>query len=660
MTIKNILDLKARSSPATSPPERQGAPKIHKKIKMNKFLKIFLVIFSSLLIVFVAIGIFAYISFYIPGKDLYTYVLSVVSRKDEIMAIVSSKNIAAIKVEIDKLNQNLIEIDQKYKKLSFASKIPYAKDYYNDGIEIIDISKQSLETGKIVLDAIEPFQDFLGLQGTATDSAKTTEDRISFLVDSAESLVPKLGDLETKIKSIETSIKKINPSRYPEEFKGIKIHKTYSKVLSVVDEISTFVKEGKPLLEKTSWLLGKETPRNFFVLFQNDGELRPSGGFWTAYGILKVNNGKIEPVISADIYSLDEKLNSTIPAPRPIRTYHINVPYWHLRDMNISPDFPTNINTFLTHYKKINPKDKFDAIIAIDTQVLVDLVRIIGRIGVPGWGNFSADPDKRCDGCPQIIYQLEYIAGKPKSYIDTNRKGFLAPLMHSILANAMGSPKEKLAPLAESMIKNLNQKHILFYFLDEEIQKAAENANIAGTIVETDSNTDYFHLNDSNMSSAKTNIFLKQEIKHEIISQNSQVSHKISVTYKNPSKASNCNLEKGDLCLNAPKYRNWFRYYVPMGSLLEKMTGSEVEPLKYEELGKQVFEGFYGDKYPLYAESSLKTSIQYTSSVKPSSSYKILLQKQPGTKSVKYELFVNGKEYDTFYWTSDKIINISL
>ncbi len=315
----------------------------------------------------------------------------------------------------------------------------------------------------------------------------------------------------------------------------------------------------------------------------------------------------------------------------------------------------------MSHYKTIvKNADEIDAVVAIDTKVLVDLVTVLGRIGVPGFGNFSSEPDKRCDGCPQIIYQLEWIAGRPRNYIETNRKGFLAPLMHSILSNAMGSEKEKLTPLIQGLLQNVYQKHLLFYFTDADIQKAAVAANIAGSIKTTDSNTDYFHLNDANMSSAKTNLFLKQKIKHQIISKDGQVEHKVVVTYTNPSKASNCNLEKGDLCLNAPKYRNWFRFYLPLGSELIKMTGSEIEPVQYEELGKQVFEGFYGDKYPLYAESSTKTSIQYTSSINPGSDYTLLLQKQPGTKVIPYQLIVNGQEHSTFDWATDKTIKLAL
>jgi hypothetical protein len=168
------------------------------------------------------------------------------------------------------------------------------------------------------------------------------------------------------------------------------------------------------------------------------------------------------------------------------------------------------------------------------------------------------------------------------------------------------------------------------------------------------------HLNDANFASAKTNLFITQKIKHEIISQNDKVEHKITVTYTNPSRASNCNLEKGDLCLNAPKYRNLFRFYVPKGSKLIKMTGSEVETVLYDEAGKQVFEGFYGNKYPLYAQSSNRVSIQYTSPVKPNSDYTLLLQKQPGTKAVEYQLWLNGKLQNTFDWVADKTIKLAL
>lgn len=622
----------------------------------RKFLTILLVVFM----IFALGAVFAFTVFYLPGKALLAQVNVTKSEALKLKQSLSDKDLNQIKSNLQNIRVELQNTDDKFKKFSFLKIVPRAKDYYRDGENLIKIGKDALDTGEIVIQAAEPYQDFLGLKGSSTSSAKTTEDRISFLTDSVESLLPHLDAVEKKISEIDSSINEIDINRYPQYYKDIPLHQDFNQIKEIISQARKLVSDGRPILTKTSWLLGKDKPRNYLVIFQNDGELRPSGGFWTAYSSIKVDKGKITPGTSSNIYDLDDKISSTVPAPRLIKSYHLNVPYLNLRDSNLSPDFPTDAQIFLDgYYKAMGKKDKFDAVVALDTNVLVDIVKILGKLDTRV-GTFTVDPDKRCDGCPKIIYDLEWIAGRPRNYIEKDRKGFLGPLMHALLANAMGSEKSKMAPLAEAFLNNINQKHILFYFPDAEIQKAAESANIAGQIVQTDPSIDYFHLNDANFASAKSNIFIRQKIKHEITSNNGNVEHKVTITYTNPSKASNCNLEKGDLCLNAPVYRNLFRVYLPLGSQLIKMTGSEVEAQKYEELGKQVFEGFYGNKYPLYAMSNTKVTLQYTSPIKASSNYTLYLQKQPGTKAVEYELSVNGQKQEEFNWVADKTLKLSL
>lgn len=631
------------------------------KKKMPKALKIIFKILTVFLIIIALTGIVGFFLVYLPGQKLYTQAMTLEDGVSKLKTAIANKDLKDAKVQISDLQSKLSQVQSSYQRFAYLKSLPYLKDYYADGTHLLNIGSIGLETGQIVISAIEPYQDFLGLAGSATDSAKTTQDRIDFLTESVEGLIPHLSTIEGKLSQIETELDQIDPSRYPDEIKGIPIKSDISLAKQTVSEVHQLVKNGEPILTKIPWLLGKDSPRSYFLIFQNNAELRPTGGFWTAYGSLTVNKGKITPGPSGNIYDLDALYNSTVAAPRPLKAYHINVPYYNLRDMNLSPDFPTSIEPFMDIYYKItNTKTKYDAVIGIDTQVLVDILKVLGRLGAGTLGNISADPDKRCYGCPQIIYQIEWEAGQPRNYIDNDRKGFLGPLIHTILSNALGAEKSKIGPLVQAGFNDIMQKHVIFYFTDPEIQKAAVTAGIAGSITQTDSNVDYFHLNDANFASAKTNLFLTQKIKHEIITNNGQVEHKVTVTYTNPDKASNCNLETGGLCLNAPKYRDWFRFYVPTGSKFVKMTGSEVEPVIYDELGKSVFEGFYGDKYPLYAQSSAKTSVQYVSSVPASSNYTLLLQKQPGTKDIPYELWVNGKLAESFTWTGDKTIKLSL
>ncbi|MFA7301059.1 MAG: DUF4012 domain-containing protein [Candidatus Shapirobacteria bacterium] len=629
-------------------------------LKTKKVPKKLLFVLGTIFAIIIFLSIITYVFAYLPAKKISNQIVLTKIEALKLKENIAAKDLAGAKNQLTLVQNNLDKVSDSVSTLSYLNLIPYIRNYYQDGVRFIKIANDSVQIGHTVIQAVEPYQDFLGLKGSSTSSAKTTEDRIAFLTQSIEGVLPHLDSIETKVSDIDKLLSEIDISKYPETYQNYNIKQIYNQARDAVSQGSKLISDGRPILTKSSWLLGKDKARNYLVIFQNDGELRPSGGFWTAYATIKVDKGKVIPGPASNIYDLDDALSSTVPSPRLIKAYHINVPYLNLRDNNLSPDFPTDAQIFLdTFYKVTGKKTTYDAVIALDTQVLVNIVKVLGKLDTRV-GTFTTNPDPRCDGCPKIIYDLEWISGRPRNYIEKNRKDFLAPLMSALLSNAMGAQKDTLPLLGQAFFQSLFEKHLMFYFPDADMQKASVMANIAGNITQTPPTTDYFHLNDANFASAKSNIFITQKIKHEVTITNNQVKHKVSVTYTNPSKASNCNLEKGDLCLNAPKYRDLFRFYTPIGSSLTKMTGSEVEPVVYEELGKQVFEGFYGDKYPLYAQTSSKVTIEYQSGVAYSKNYSLLLQKQPGTKNIPYEVYLNGKLVESFFWSADKNLKLSL
>jgi hypothetical protein len=271
----------------------------------------------------------------------------------------------------------------------------------------------------------------------------------------------------------------------------------------------------------------------------------------------------------------------------------------------------------------------------MDTFLPVKFIQILGPVGVGGWGNFSAETDKRCN-CPQVVYALEDLISKPLNTLKTDRKAVLGPLMHSILANAMGSPKSKWPQFLNAGLESINQKHLMFYFIEDKNQKAAESFNASGRIRE--SQGDYLHLNDSNFGGAKTDFFITRDIEQEIETSGDKVTKKVTITYANPHKGSNCNLEAGQLCLNGV-YRDWVRLYVPKGSKLISVVGSELKEKVSDELGKTVFEGFF----TMRPESTSKLVFNYELPPMSTSPYKIMLQKQPGISSIKQNIILDGK-----------------
>lgn len=199
------------------------------------------------------------------------------------------------------------------------------------------------------------------------------------------------------------------------------------------------------------------------------------------------------------------------------------------------------------------------------------------------------------------------------------------------------------------------QKHILFYFHDEEAQKGIESLNFAGRILPSDD--DYLHINDVNFAGAKSNMFTKHFVKQDIkVGGDGSLTKTLTISYKNPAPPSNCNLEAGQLCLNGI-LRNWLRVYVPIGSTLVEFTGSEKETVVYDELGRTVFEGFLTVKPQGAAEVRLVYKLP---GVVKKENYKLYIQKQAGTDDRQYSIFKDGKEIDKFSLTTDREVQIKL
>ena len=613
-----------------------------KKRKFKPWQKILFVFLGILLVFILSTGAFAFTVY----NSFKSEKAALSQRAGELKAAVKEQNLVKIKEANKNLREETDKLKSKVQKYVFVSALPVVGNYYKDVKHLLNAAVSGTNTVDLIVEAITPYSDLLGLSGAKAGQGETTMDRITFLVTTLDKIRPQLDKIGLELEAAKKEVDQINPKRYPEEYRGTKIRENISLLISTIDEASLLVKDAKPLLEALPEMMGVTNPKYYFVLFQNDGELRPTGGFMTAYGILKIDKGKVTPVLSEDIYSLDTAWGKKIAAPEVIKKYHKNVPYYYIRDMNISPDFAESIKPVMDIYgNQIPGAMKVDGVIAVDTQLLASLLKVLGTIGVPEWGNFSAETDKRCD-CPQVVYRLEELADKPVSEVRTARKAVIGPLMHSILANAFNSPKDKIGALFNVGLTGIREKHVLSYMFDEKAQSAIEAFNMGGKVKDYDG--DYQLLVDTNFAGAKSNLFIKQKIDEKIeVSSEGEVTKTLTIIYNNPFPASDCGLLSGGLCLNG-LYRDWFRLYVPKGSTLIEMTGSEVAPETKEELGKTVFEGFYGDKLPLRPQSMTKVSFKYKLpfKVEKGKPYKLLIQKQAGVEKYDMSIDFNGKKHE--------------
>lgn len=620
---------------------------------------------KGLLITLAILGIILIYSV-ISGLIVYGKAMSFKKTVNGLMTAGKSQDLVKIKAELVKTKSSLKALKSSFVVISPFKLVPFFGSYVSDANHLVNAGLYGMDASDIVLTTIEPYADLLGLTGgkdsVMGDGTKTAKDRIDFIVKSIPDLIPNIDKISGKTALIEKELTNINSDRYPVRIGKTEVRSKVKSGLEMFSEAAGFITNGKPLLEVAPYLLGIDSERTYLLLFQNDKELRPTGGFMTGYSIMKVNKGAFSPVSSSDIYNLDAKYKPTIVAPDPIIKY-LKGPYalsnkLRLRDMNWSPDFAESMRLFTTEAESIGITG-IDGIISVDTQVLVYLLDAIGKIGVPGFGNFSTEIDSRCN-CPNVIYELEAFAdvegpvvwdpngsGKiiyaPANY--DNRKKIIGPLMNSVLANAMGQPKDKLPKLFEAGFKSLIEKHILFYIFDSKTQDAVSSFGIAGTI--KSANGDYLHINDANLGGRKSNLYVTNEIFQEYsTSKDGYIEKTLTLTYKNPMK------QDGWLNSVLP---DWVRIYVPKGSTLISFDGVEDKATPYEEFGKTVFAGFF----KLRPEGVSKLTIKYKLPIKAKGEVNLLIQKQPGLDSPLYTI-TSGKSEEEFFLKTDKEIKIRL
>ena len=586
------------------------------------------------------------------GFGVYKQAMKVKTQASVAFAKLKEQDIALAREELAKTQTEITALKGKLQGLSYLKFVPLASGYYNDADHLVKASTYGINAGIVTADALIPYVDVLGLKGKGTFTGGTAQDRIRTAVQTMGKVVPQIDKIETELKQAQKEVSQVNPGHYPPIGKLKQVRELLTQMKDVTEGAVLAVGQGKPLIKALPSLLGEKEGKKYLLLFQNDAELRPTGGFLTYYAVFRVEEGDIKVDNSSDIYNLDNSIASHPAAPEIIKKFFPSVKQAFIRDSNLSPDFVVSMNDFKDLYEKSSQKSDVDGIIAINTHFFVNIIRILGEVSASGL-TFTAENDERCD-CPQVVYALEDEISRPVNYVKTNRKGLLGDLMFATLDKALkSSPKLYWGQLFQQFVIDANEKNIMFYLYDKGAQSGIEALNWAGRVREFEG--DYLYISDANFGGQKSNLFVDKTLSIEYSVNKGEIKKKVIMEYKNPKPHSDCNLERGGLCLNAT-LRNYQRVLVPKGSVLATSKGSQVKVGTTEDLGKTVFDAFF----TVNPQGKATMTYEYTLPFKVSDgTLPFLLQKQPGVDNIPTTISVNGKKVETFDFRTDREFKLS-
>ncbi len=401
--------------------------------------------------------------------------------------------------------------------------------------------------------------------------------------------------------------------------------------LKSVREMLLQTKEGVKLLPDLAGVYNKKT---YLILFQNNMELRPTGGFIGSFALATLEEGRLIDFQVLDVYSADGQLKGHVEPPEPIRRY-LGEAGWYLRDSNFSPDFPVSASRASWFLEKEIGR-KVDGVIGIDLFLAQRILQTIGSVKLIDYQEeINAD---------NLFERAEYYSEVNFFPGSTQKRDFLGALANALFEEIRTAGSDKWLALGRAFYQSLESKDLLIFLNNQEAAKILADLswdgglrNVNCLIEKGKCLVDYLMIVESNYGVNKANYFVKRNLTHQVkFSSTGEVEEVLRIDYHNQSQSE---------VFPAGDYKNYLRILTPLETMLRRVVidGKEIDEDKIdktEEKGKSSF-GLLVE-VPIQTKKTVEISYQLADKLPADSGnqYLLYLQKQPGIEDKIFNLWL--------------------
>lgn len=333
----------------------------------------------------------------------------------------------------------------------------------------------------------------------------------------------------------------------------------FEELKQKIPEITGWLSQARDTFAIMTYVMAIDQPRRWMLVFQNNAELRPTGGFMGSYAIVDMKDGKVVDiqVPGGGFYDLKGSLAAAVDAPYP---FHLFSPAWQPWNANWFPDFPASAEKIRWFYDK-SGGPTVDGVIAFTPNVLERILELTGEIAMPEYQ--TAVKAENFVRLAQIEVELEY------DKEENQPKKFIADLLPKVLKKLTEIDKQKILDVWQVVSDALKEKHLLLYFNDEAIQKMASDFGWTGEILNTQ--RDYLSVVQTNVAGGKTDRVIKTKIDHyaELMADGTMID---TVTFSKEHNGQAEDVFEGHI------NTDYVRFYVPKGSQLMSTEGFDALP----------------------------------------------------------------------------------
>lgn len=441
-----------------------------------------------------------------------------------------------------------------------------------------------LEVQRVTEDA----QSLVGItDGDVPYGELPTSARVA-LLDALHDAYPQLLTMQMKLSLARDDLGRLDTLRI-----SAPLREAVAPFSDLVGELADAVDLLTPFAAALPELTGLGEDRQMLLLFANNTELRPAGGFLGVFGLAITRDGEVVGMTTDDVYNIDKYVADEgyqVAPPAPLATY-LGTTKWYFRDSNWSPDFPTSVTTSIQLLRQEIayagvPVPEIHGAVMFTPTFVGRLLDFVGPVTIDGQ-TFTED-----NIADKLEYEVE-IGYVEDGIPPHQRKDVIARMTDVVVDRVLALPSSSWPSLFAILKEGFAQKELVLWSADEETQAVYVDAGWSGATLPA-ATDDVLMVVDANLAALKTDPVVERTIAYTVTPTAQGYQATAAITYTN----------NGTFTWKTTRYRTYTRVYAPLGSTLlsssgtlvnDKIlspSGAEGEVTVADELGMTTFGAF--------------------------------------------------------------------
>jgi hypothetical protein len=308
-------------------------------------------------------------------------------------------------------------------------------------------------------DGLEP----LVRTATQLDSLLPVDGRIS--IDAVRSLQEPVAQAQAALANADRQLADEDSGGFVERFRD-----KYRDLAGKVSDASRTMDAAHTALDVLPSMLGDGEQRHYLLVFQNNAEIRATGGLPGAVSLVQATDGKIELTRQVAASSFGQRQAPVLPLTEVERELYGPQLGTYFQDANFTPDFPRTADLMRARWEETYDDD-LDGVLSVDPVALSYLLAATGPVQV---GEVTLTADNAVD---ELLNQV-YLRYPDPAQQDRFFRTVARAVFGTISSGGGASPRDLLSALA----RGADEGRIYVHSFDTDEQSALAGSRAAGEL----------------------------------------------------------------------------------------------------------------------------------------------------------------------------------